>query len=371
MNAELERDIAASTKRYQPNADSAKHASGITSKFWLASVSELLDKPAPAWTVHEILPEHGIGVIWGASGSGKTFAALDLACAIVRGIPWHGRDVVRGTVLYVATEGRLALRLEAYLEHHGIDAAALSGLRILESRINLLDRDADLPLLIESLRAAELRALKLVVIDTLNRAMPGGNENASDDMGRMVDAASVIADATGGAAAYVHHCGKEEAKGSRGHSSLKAAAEFELSVRRDGDTRSIHVEKVRDADDGYRLATFTLLSVGDSVVPVATDAPPTKSKAPAMTPVERIGLDTLHEVLSDRELRKDTSLALIAQGAKHGQYVARLDDWRKRMYARTGSDVTTDTKRQNFRRARERLTASHRVQVFEEFAWLV
>ena len=41
-------------------------------------------------------------LVTGASGSGKTFAALDLAAAIVRGLPWFGRRVRRGTVAYIA-----------------------------------------------------------------------------------------------------------------------------------------------------------------------------------------------------------------------------------------------------------------------------
>ena len=338
--------------------------------FYFQSVGELLAAPAASWTVHEILPDCGIGVIWGASGSGKTFAALDLGCAIVRGVPWHGRDVERGGVLYVATEGNLRGRIDAYLHHHGIGPEALDGLRILQSRINLLDHNADLPKLLERIRALDLDGIRLIVIDTLNRAMPGGNENASDDMGRMVDAATAIMEATGSTVMYVHHSGKEESKGSRGHSSLKAACDFELSVRRDGDVRSIHVEKVRDAEDGFRLAAFTLQSVGESVVLVPTDAPPTKSKTVNMTPTERKALDALNDVLGDRSKRKEATAALIDQGASYGQYVALIEDWRTVVYAGMGSDVSPDAKRQNFLRARERLTASHRVQIFEDHAWL-
>jgi hypothetical protein len=75
-------------------------------RFKLLTVPELLAAPPPAWAVQNIIPDRGIGIIWGASSSGKTFAALDLACAVVRGVSWHGHAVVQGSVLYVAVEGR-------------------------------------------------------------------------------------------------------------------------------------------------------------------------------------------------------------------------------------------------------------------------
>jgi len=337
-------------------------------RFRLLTVPELLAAPPPAWTVQDIIPERGVGVIWGASGSGKTFAALDLACAVVRGVPWHGHAVDRGPVLYVATEGRLALRLGAYMDHQGITDDDLADLRVLESRVNLLNGDAHA--LIESITAAGITGTRLVIVDTLNRAMPGGNENASEDMGRMVDAASAIATATESVAIYVHHSGKDQAQGSRGHSSLKAAADFELSVRRDGDVRSIEIEKVRDAEDGYTLTGFTLIPVGESVVLSPTDAPAEKVKPIRLTPAERIALDALHELLKDRERRRDASVTLIDAGAKHGQFVVLIEDWRAAVYARFGSDITQATKRQNFNRARERLTANRRVQIHEDHAWL-
>jgi KaiC/GvpD/RAD55 family RecA-like ATPase len=348
--------------------DTGAESEPISQRFHLLTVAELLAAPAPKWTVHELIPERGIGVIFGATGSGKTFAALDLACAIVRGVDWHGRGVARGSAIYVATEGRLALRLGAYLEHHALPAHALDRLRILESRISLLNGDA--AELIEAIKVAALPDLRVVIVDTLNRAMPGGNENASEDMGRMVDAAAAISEAAACTCIYVHHSGKDDAKGSRGHSSLKAATDFELSVRRDGDRRSIEVEKVRDAEDGYTLTGFELVPVGDSVVLCATEAPKERAKQASMTAAERIALDALHATLKDSSKRREAPVTLLDHGAKMGQYVVLLDDWRAAIYSRLGADTSNEAKRKSFLRARERLIASHKVQVYEDHAWL-
>jgi len=56
----------------------------------------------------------------------------------------------------------------------------------------------------------------------------------------------------------VHHCGKEQSKGSRGHSLLRCAVDTEIEVVRDQATSTAIVSKQRDgATDGqiaFRLA---------------------------------------------------------------------------------------------------------------------
>ena len=68
-----------------------------------------------------------------------------------------------------------------------------------------------------------------MVVDTLARAMTG-NENAPEDMGSFVAACGRIREACEGHVLVVHHCGKDAAKGARGHSSLRAATDVELEV---------------------------------------------------------------------------------------------------------------------------------------------
>ena len=74
--------------------------------------------------------------------------------------------------------------------------------------------------------------MALVVIDTLARALAGGNENAPEDMGALIGNAKRIQEATGAAVLFVHHSGKDTSRGSRGHSSLKGAADLEIEVTR-------------------------------------------------------------------------------------------------------------------------------------------
>ena len=125
----------------------------------------------------------GLNVVYGASGAGKTFVVVDLACAVVRGVPWMGRRTKRGNVIYVCAEGAPLLRLEAYLKHNELDIRELDGLAVIEQSIDLLSEDGDLGELLVAIQTAiEERgwdSASLVVVDTLNRAMPGGNQRGT------------------------------------------------------------------------------------------------------------------------------------------------------------------------------------------------
>jgi len=338
------------------------------------SVPDLLSLPPPRWRVRELIEETGIGVLYAPSGAGKTFAALDLACSIVRGLPWFGCDVEPGPVAYVAAEGMLSERVRAYLEHHRLDVDDLDGLRVLSSGVNLLaPRGPDVDELIESLLAeqARLGGLALVVIDTLNRVMPGGNENASEDMGGVIASAGRIKDACGCFVLFVHHSGKDESKGSRGHSSLKAAVEAELQIEHEASgTRVIHATKLRDAEC-RRIGAFNLqpVELGERVscAIVPRDMPTESRTSVRLTNAERIALDCLHEILDDHGLRKVATVSAIEAGAKIGQYVAAIDDFRQRFYERRGN---TEADRKAFLRLRESLQAKRKIQCFEAYVWL-
>lgn len=226
--------------------------------YQLLSVSDLLGRAPPSWLVRGLLPARGLGVVYGAPGSGKSFLVLDLAAAIARGIPWAGQRVKRGAVVYVGLEGQIGLRVSAYLRDRELKAADVAGLQVIERQgLNLLqDERADVGRLIADIQGADLGPVAMVVVDTLNRAMPGGNENASEDMGRAIRCAGEVSAALDCLCVFVHHSGKDAGKGARGHSSLLGAADAELEVRRgdNGEARFLEATKVKDGEDGARFA---------------------------------------------------------------------------------------------------------------------
>ena len=343
------------------------------------TVQELLARPYPLWLVRGVLIERALGVAFGASGSGKTFAVFDMAAAIARGVSWFGRRVKSGGVVYVAAEGHLRLRVEAYLKHHGIAPENLNRLRIVPSRVNLLRAESnDIAELIAEITAAaaDLGGIVPVVLDTLNAMMPGGDENASDDMGAMIAAARAIIEAVGCAVVYVHHTGKDEARGSRGHSSLKAASDLEFQLSGDGPARLVEVTKLRDGEAGqrfgFRLAAVDLGPDPDpdaepderftSCVVVPGDIPNTTKTAR-----RDVALDALRETLSEHGARLSAGTSTIPPGAK----VVTLDQWQARWRLRTGDDYgDADVAAAAFRRERRKLIDAGTVQCSGRTVWI-
>ena len=215
--------------------------------------------------VEGLLTEGGASVVYGPSNVGKSFWILDLAVHVASGQMWRDDvEVDQGCVVYVALEGSNGLRnrLEA-LRREGL----LSGdapLFVCVSPVSLLEHGHS-GMLAQSVKEAASQSslpCRLVVIDTMARAMAGGNENAGEDMGAAVASIDAIRAATGAHVCVIHHCGKDEAKGARGHSSLRAAVDTEIEVfRPDGERVStVRVTKQRDLEPGEPMP-FTLKQV--------------------------------------------------------------------------------------------------------------
>lgn len=69
-----------------------------------------LEFTPPRFVVRGFIEADSLALFFGDPASGKSFAALDLACAIATGNDWHGAKVDQGSVVYVAGEGQNGLR---------------------------------------------------------------------------------------------------------------------------------------------------------------------------------------------------------------------------------------------------------------------
>ena len=98
----------------------------------------------------------------------------------------------------------------------------------------------------------------LIVCDTFAQMTPGANENAGEDMGKAISHVRHVGRKVKATVVLVHHSGKDAAKGARGWSGIRAAADFEMEVTKDADNnRALNTTKQKDADDsaswGFRL----------------------------------------------------------------------------------------------------------------------
>lgn len=243
------------------------------------------------WLIDQVMPADAFGVLYGPSGSYKSFIAMDMSASIASSMNWHGHDVDEtGHVLYIGAEGAagLHLRKKAWeIRNH----KKLTNLAILSSAVtinsgdirNLVDLCGDL---VEEIN----ESIKLIVIDTLARSFEG-EENSATDMGEFVKACDYLRETTGASILVIHHSGKDAEKGARGSSALRAACDFEYKVTSPGKKLSkISCTKAKDSDPfedlsfklnvveigradkkGRAMTSLTLTQSGESGMPARED----------------------------------------------------------------------------------------------------
>jgi len=223
----------------------------------LLTAQQLRQRPTGTYRVRNLFPAQGLASIFGQSGSGKSFIGLDLADAIAGARPsWFGFPVLPATVAYVVTEAQNSIgkRTTAIEIHTG--AAPPNGLRFYLDELDLLT-GAGVDALINAVQT-HLGSEPVIIIDTLNQAAPGMDENSSQDMGKVIANAKRLMTATGGLVILIHHSGKDPAKGLRGHSSLHAALDTVIVVEQADAHRSWSIRKAKD-DEGDISRSFELV----------------------------------------------------------------------------------------------------------------
>lgn len=252
-----------------------------------------------------------MSVIYGPSNVGKSFFCLDMAFAVATNTPWNDCRVRGGPVLYLATEGGAAFRNRIYAlkQSRGIDDAPLY---VRPSPIDLLRAEVDLPALTQLIEEIKSQAgdLSLIVVDTLSRAMAGGNENGPEDMTRFIGNLDVLRDLTGAHIMVVHHSGKDTAAGARGHSSLRAASDSEIELEVSGSIRLAKTTKQRDMEPKPPVAfTLEVHELGDDEdgdpVTTATIKIADQSVIEEMNQPKPTGENQLAVIEAFRQLRGD------------------------------------------------------------------
>jgi hypothetical protein len=209
------------------------------------------------WIVEGVLPDADLAMVFGESGSGKSFWTLDLIKAIAAGTAWQGRDTMKGACAYVAAEGAAGFRnrLKAYRIEHPEDAGRI---HVLGDTPNFLDPKHVRQLIIQ-LQA--IRPVKIVVIDTVAQVLAGGDENSGVDMGKLIMHCQMVRKHAGCMPILIHHSGKDSSKGARGWSGMRGAIDTEIEIVRSNHDRVATVTKQKDGADAIEFG-FKLRVVG-------------------------------------------------------------------------------------------------------------
>jgi hypothetical protein len=362
-------------------------------RFPLLRMEQISADRETRYLVKNVLPAEGLIVLWGRPKCGKSFWTFDLAAHIAVGIPYRGQKVRQGPVVYIAAEGAAGFnaRVEAWRNRHLGTAQRATGVsggpslapipfHLLPMRLDLVSDHAafiaDVQAQLEGTPPA------LVVIDTLNRTYTG-SESSDEDMTAYIAAADAIKTAFKCSVIVVHHCGHEASR-PRGHSSLTAAADTQIAIRRDGDFVTATVEWNKDGPEGYvnvsRLDTVEIArdEDGDAVttrVVVACEA----RDAEAGEAGEKKGRSALSPVLT--LALQALSLAIAEHGQPYDQTNVPADTptvpvelWRQYFYKRSldvSPDGKQETRKKNFQKATRELQVRNLIGCWDEQVWII
>ncbi len=331
--------------------------------------------------VRGLLADGAMSVLYGESGTGKSFVVLDLAMHVALGWPWRGRETEQGGVLYVAAEGGHGMknRVVALRQHLAPPPGTPFGL--VPCPVDLLDPAGDTePLVALARRAANHfgQPLKLIVVDTLSRAIAGGDENSPQAMGAFVRNIDMIREATGAHVLVVHHSGKDDARGARGHSLLRAAADTELKVTNNVDAAGVSTLQVTKQKDLPTEGTFQS-RLQTIVLGYTEDGDEVTSCV-----LEDVALGGKHSGKRSRlTLNQGRAMKLLLSAIQEapgkppasehippGVTATRIETWREHCYlGELSPSQQQDSRKKAFQRAVSTLQAGRLIGVWDGWVW--
>jgi hypothetical protein len=213
------------------------------------------------WLVKNTVPAESIGIMFGGSGTFKSFIALDMALHVAHGMEWLGKRTTRSTVLYLAAEGGSGLwhRIDAWHRFRGMTWDDID-FRIIPVSVDLAQ---DSMLLLEASNTLSITP-KLAIIDTLSQTFSGEENSATEVAAYLREIGATLRDSWQATVLILHHSGHSATERPRGSSAIRANSDFMLGVFRDADQMLATVEccKLKDGalwkDQNFQLTVEDL-----------------------------------------------------------------------------------------------------------------
>ncbi len=207
----------------------------------------------PDWLIDKCIERGTVTSIFGAAKSGKSFIAIDMACAVASGRTFYGYKTKPATVLYLAGEGFTGVgrRIKSHEQHY--DYSLKNKPLLVSNRGTRIGDNEDFKNLQEVCRAIqeEHGSIGMIIVDTLARNY-GLNENSTEDMNKFIQHIDDLKEEFNASIIIVHHTGHGSGARSRGSSVLPAALDYEFKVDRD-----------KNSDDAAMLVSLKQTLVKD------------------------------------------------------------------------------------------------------------
>lgn len=355
------------TKRPKPNG-----------KFTLTPLADMTLDTTASYLVEDIIPRDGLVLVWGPPKCCKSFWTFDLVGHIALDRLYRGRKVQSGTVIYLAAEGERGIRNRCVaFQQERLDPDDAPPFFVITTGLDLV---TDIDQLISAIRAQiGPEGIVVLVIDTLNRTLHG-SEGKDEDMTAYVNAADRLRQEFGCTVILIHHCGIEGTR-PRGHSSLTAAVDTQIAVRREKNTKTffVDVEFMRDGPDDantlacqlepIKIGTDDTDKIITSCVVEHLDVPATQNDRPKkrkLSSAQKRALTLLHDAINiggeippaDNHIPPNTSCV-------------REEVWRQYCYQGGISTGEQEAKRKAYTGAHDVLIAEGYVGSWNDWCWPV
>jgi predicted transcriptional regulator len=169
------------------------------------SLEDVLNYPDPEYLVAKILEIATVSLLYGESGTGKTFIALAVALAVAFGKDWLGRRVKQGPVLYFYQEGKLGLkkRVKVWLTYYGVESLP-TNIRFITVPTHLTH---DREYILNAIEEQDTPPV-LVIVDTFSNCAPGVSQNNQEEVYPVLAVGHEIAKAYNSHFMFIHHDNK-------------------------------------------------------------------------------------------------------------------------------------------------------------------
>ncbi len=309
------------------------------------------------WLCKGILPEESIGMLFGASGTFKSFLALDALCHVVHGLPWLGRRTQQGPGLWIAGEGGRGFGHRVNAWHRA---------RRLQPPNDLVGIPASIDLgteawrVVDAVQSTVAITPRIVVVDTLSQTYTAGaEENSATDMAAYLrELGARFRDLWHCTVIVIHHSGHNASERPRGSSAIQANTDFLFGCWRDEKEMLATLSCVHMKDgDRFDDETFSLLKIdlgsdadGDRVSHLA---------ARHLTSAEDVQEAMEVEAKAGRGGKNHLLLSLLQNGMREA-------DLRKVFYDECGIE-NLDTRKKAYQRARAKAISDGFMEVAEGF----
>lgn len=302
------------------------------------------------WLVKHLVPSESVGLLFGASGTFKSFIAIDLALHIAHGLPWMGRKTQQGAVIIIAAEGGTGLWRRIVAWHRE------RKLQWKDAPIYVVPVSVDLAtdaILVRD--AAKLLGVvpALVVVDTLSQTFNGEENSAQEVAVYLREIGLQFRTCWLCAVLVVHHTGHIATERPRGSSALRANVDFMYGVFRDETEMLATVECVKQKD-GEMPDAFTFSMKVCELAKDEDGDPITSLVASAIGGQQQVLGFMAHEASRGRGGRNHLFLELASNG---------IDEKKLRTLFYESIDGDSESKRMSYWRARKWAVKSGLVEI--------